>query len=61
MPRNPPSWLGRGVPRGVPAQNRVSQNTPKLGITNPGPNVPQSRRIEGAVFLFKVFGCRRNV
>ena len=28
---------------------------------NSRPNVPQSRRIEGAVFVFKVFGCRRNV
>ena len=40
---------------GVVAQNGVSKNTPKLGIANPGPNVPQSRRIEGAVVVFKVF------
>ena len=60
-PRNTPSWPGRGVPRGVLAQNGVSKNTPKLGITYPGPNVPQSRCIEGVVFVFKVFGCGRNV
>ena len=60
-PRNLPSWPGRGVPRGVLAQNGVSKNTPKLGITDPGPNVPQSRCIAGVVFVFKVLGCRRNV
>ena len=46
---------------GFTPKNGAPKNTQKLGITNPGPKVPQSRRIEGAVSVSKVFGCRRNV
>ena len=41
---------------GVAYQNRG--DVPPVAITNPGTNVPKSRCIEGAVFVFKAFGCR---